>query len=176
MALDKCERTSNSDSEGDKIMSDIEARLAKLEAESDIRKLKARYLNACDAKDVSTMRACFTEDAEIDFPPLGTFDLDGLVNIFETMAVTTPIVDVHHGHNGEIFIQGNTAKARWNLGFATYDPRAKTFRMLASFYTDRYRKTAVGWRISYTRSEPRTIIDGKIDESDFSAKWIAGND
>lgn len=157
-------------------MSDIEARLEKLEAESDIRKLKARYLNACDAKDVAAMRACFTEDAEIDFPPIGTFDLDGLVNIFETMAASTPIVDVHHGHNGEISIQGNTAHGRWNLGFATYDPREKTFRMLASFYTDRYRKTAVGWRICYTRSEPRAIVDGKIDPNDFTAQWVAGND
>jgi len=43
-------------------MSDLEARLSKLEAESDIRRLKARYLNACDAKDADAMRDCFTED------------------------------------------------------------------------------------------------------------------
>ena len=63
-------------------MSDLEARVARLEAESDIRKLKARYLNACDAKDVEAIRACFTADAEIEFPPLGSFDLDGLMSIF----------------------------------------------------------------------------------------------
>jgi len=151
-------------------MSDLEKRIAKLEAESDIRKLKARYLNACDAKDVEAIRACFTEDAEIEFPPLGSFDLDGLMGIFNQMAATTPIVDVHHGHNGEIEVDGNDASGRWNLGFATYDPREKSFRMLASFYEDRYRKTEDGWRISYTKSTPRTIVDGTLAGESVTAK------
>lgn len=156
-------------------MSDLESRIAKLEAESDIRKLKARYLNACDAKDVAAMRACFTEDAEIEFPPLGSFDLDGLIGIFEQVAATTPIIDVHHGHNGEIDIDGKTASGRWNLGFATYDPRNKSFRMLASFYEDRYIHTEDGWRICYTKSTPRTIVDGTLAEDNLTAKWAADN-
>ena len=154
-------------------MSDIEQRLARLEAESDIRRLKARYLNACDAKDLEAMRACFTEDAEIDYPPLGKFDLDGLMDVFTNLAASTPIVDVHQGHNGEIVVNGEEAEARWNLGFATYDPRHKAFRLLASFYTDRYRKTPDGWRISYTRSEPRAIVDGALTEEGLKADWIA---
>lgn len=154
-------------------MSDLEVRIARLEAESDIRKLKARYLNACDAKDVAAIRACFTEDAVIEFPPLGSFGLDGLMDIFTQMAATTPIVDTHHGHNGEIDIDGETAKGRWNLGFATYDPREKTFRMLASFYNDEYRKTEDGWRISFTRSSPRAIVDGTLAEENLTAQWTA---
>lgn len=154
-------------------MSDLEQRIAKLEAESEIRQLKARYLNACDAKDVEAMRACFTEDAEIEFPPLGSFDLDGLVGIFTQMAATTPITDVHHGHNGELTIDGDEASGRWNLGFATYDPRNNNFRMLSSFYEDRYRKTDQGWRISYTKSTPRAIVDGTLAADSVTAKWQA---
>ena len=154
-------------------MSDLEARIAKLEAESEIRKLKARYLNACDAKDVEAIRACFTDDAVIEYPPLGTFDLDGMIGIFEQMAATTPIVDVHQGHNGEIDIDGNNACARWNLGFATYDPRSNGFRLLASFYQDRYIKTDQGWRICFTRSEPRAIVDGSLEVDSLKANWIA---
>ncbi len=153
-------------------MSDLEARIIRLEAESDIRRLKARYLNACDAKDMKSIRACFTDDAEIVFPPLGHFNLDGLMGIFEQMAASTPIIDVHHGHNGEIEIDGDTATGRWNLGFATYDPRSKSFRMLASFYEDRYRKTEAGWRICYTKSTPRTIIDGTLADDNLTAKWM----
>lgn len=156
-------------------MSELEQRIAKLEAESDIRKLKARYLNACDAKDVEAMRACFTGDAEIEFPPLGSFDLDGLVGIFTQMAATTPITDVHHGHNGEIEIDGNEASGRWNLGFATYDPRTKNFRMLSSFYEDRYRKTKQGWRICYTKSTPRAIVNGTLAEDTVTANWQSEN-
>lgn len=154
-------------------MSDLEKRIEKLEAESEIRKLKARYLNACDAKDMAAIRACFTKDAVIEYPPLGSFDVDGLIGIFEQMAATTPIVDVHQGHNGEIEIDGETASAKWNLGFATYDPRANTFRLLASFYTDKYRKTEDGWRISFTRSEPRAIVDGELADDKIKANWIA---
>jgi hypothetical protein len=91
------------------------------------------------------------------------------------MASTTPIVDVHHGHNGEIDIHGDMATGRWNLGFATYDPREKSFRMLASFYEDRYRKTDDGWRISYTKSTPRTIVDGTLAEDTPTAKWMIEN-
>ena len=59
----------------------LETRLAALEAESAIRKLKYIYLNACDSKDVETIKACFTEDAELDYPPIGKFGLDGLIDI-----------------------------------------------------------------------------------------------
>ncbi|MFD2499277.1 nuclear transport factor 2 family protein [Rhizorhabdus histidinilytica] len=52
-------------------MASLEERIARLEAESEIRKLKARYLNACDAKDVDAIRACFTPDAELDYQPVG---------------------------------------------------------------------------------------------------------
>jgi ketosteroid isomerase-like protein len=154
-------------------MSDLEQRIAKLESESEIRRLKARYLNACDTKDVAAMRACFTDDAEIVFPPLGSFDLDGLVGIFTQMAATTPIVDVHHGHNGEIEIDGDSASGRWNLGFATYDPRSNNFRMLSSLYEDRYRKTPDGWRICFTKSTPRAIVDGTLTDEGLTAKWSA---
>lgn len=153
-------------------MSDLETRIARLEAESDIRRLKARYLNACDAKDVDAIRACFTADAQIDFPPLGSFDVDGLIGIFTDLAATTPIVDVHQGHNGEIEVNGDEASARWNLGYATYDPRNGGFRLLANFYHDRYRKTADGWRISYSRSEPRAIVDGTLSPDGLKASWV----
>lgn len=156
-------------------MSDLETRINRLEAESEIRRLKARYLNACDAKDVDAIRACFTPDAVIDFPPLGEFDLEGLINIFTEMAASTPIVDTHHGHNAEIDVDGDKASARWNLGFSTYDPRDGTFRMLSGFYSDRYTRTPQGWRISYTQSRPRAIVDGKLTENAIAATWITGD-
>ena len=155
-------------------MTDLEPRIARLEAESDIRRLKARYLNACDAKDVDAIRACFTEAAVIDFPPVGAFDVDGLIGVFTQMAATTPITDVHQGHNAEIEVNGDEASARWNLGYATYDPRARSFRLLANFYHDRYRRTPEGWRISYSRSEPRAIVDGTLAEDAIKADWVAG--
>ena len=153
-------------------MSDIEHRLARLEAESEIRKLKARYLNACDKKDVDAVRACFAPDAIIDFPPLGEFDVDGLIGIFTQMAVSTSIIDSHHGHNAEIDIDGDRAEAIWNLGFATINPEDNSFRLLAGFYTDRYERRDGQWLITYTRSEPRKIIDGKLEQTGISGNLL----
>lgn len=152
-------------------MADLEARIARLEAESEIRKLKARYLNACDAKDVAAIRACFTPDAELDYQPVGTFGPDGLIAAFTEIALHSPIVDVHQIHNGEIeIVDADNATARWSLGFSTYDPRAGTFRLIGSFYHDEYVRTPEGWRVSRSRHEPRTIIDGTMGADGIVAK------
>jgi hypothetical protein len=82
----------------------LEARIARLEAESEIRRLKARYLNACDMKDVEVIRACFHPDAELDYAPMGKFGLDQLIAVFTQIAVGSPIADSHQIHNGEVGI------------------------------------------------------------------------
>ncbi len=152
---------------------DLAARIGRLEAESEIRRLKARYLNACDRKDTRILRDCFAEDARIEFPPLGTFDLDGLVAVFTAIAATTPIVDAHQGHNAEIVVHdGDTAEGRWHLSFTTYDPRTRRFRLMSCFYQDRYVRTSEGWRIAATRSEPRMIVDGTLSPDSVAAEWV----
>lgn len=154
-------------------MADLEERIARLEAESDIRRLKARYLNACDAKDVDAIRACFTPDAELDYQPVGKFGPNGLIEAFTQIALHSPIVDVHQIHNGEIeVIDADNAKARWSLGFSTYDPRDGSFRLIGSFYHDEYVRTPEGWRVSKSRHEPRTIMDGKLGETGVTARSI----
>jgi hypothetical protein len=152
---------------------DLETRLARLEAESEIRKLKARYLNACDTKDVETIRACFTEDAVLDYAPMGVFGLDGLIEIFTQIAVGTPIADSHQIHNGEIdILDADHAQARWSLGFATYDPRRQTFRFMSGLYHDEYVRTAAGWRVAASRHEPRLVVDARLASTAFNATVV----
>ncbi len=153
----------------------LEDRVARLEAEADIRRLKARYLNACDRKDAETMRECFIPEARIEFPPIGTFDgRDGLIDIFTQFAINTPIVDSHQGHNAEItVIDADNAEARWHLAYTMYDPRNGGFRLLSTFYFDRYVRTQAGWRISFSRSEPRAIVDGKLEGGSLQAAWVS---
>ena len=151
-------------------MADLEARIARLEAESDIRRLKARYLNACDAKDVAAIRACFTPDAELDYQPVGKFGPDGLIAAFTEIALDSPIVDVHQIHNGEIEVtDADRATARWSLGFSTYDPRSGGFRLIGSFYHDEYARPPEGWRVSKSRHEPRTVVDGRLGANSVTA-------
>lgn len=143
-------------------MSDIEIRLARLEAESDIRRLKARYLNACDAKDADRVRGCFTADARLDYGPMGQFGVDGLIEVFTRLAVQTGIADSHHGHNGEIDISGDTATGMWSLAFVTYDPETQDFRSTAGVYHDEYRRTPQGWLVSRSTFVPRLAIGGSM--------------
>ena len=52
----------------------LEVRVKVLEDTLAIQHLKHRYLNACDAKDVSAMIATFTPSAcMIDYGPVGVF-------------------------------------------------------------------------------------------------------
>ena len=153
-------------------MNDLELRIQKLEDESAIRKLKAVYLNACDQKDVDTIRACFTQNAELIYPPIGAFGMDGLIEVFTQMAVQTSITDVHQAHNAVIEIDGDTASAEWNLSFASYNPDDKSFRLLSSFYKDRYTRTDEGWKISFSQSCPRSVVDGSLAEAKVKAEWL----
>ena len=51
--------------------------------------------------------------------------------------------------------------------------RIDTGGLLANFYHDRYRRTADGWRISYSRSEPRAIVDGTLSAEGVRGSWVA---
>lgn len=149
---------------------DLETRIACLEAEREIRKLKARYLNACDAKDVAAIRGCFLADAELDYVPMGKFTLDGMIEAFIAIAVGSPIIDVHQMHNGEIDILDEAhASARWSLSFITYDARTRKFRVMAGIYEDEYCRTDAGWRIAKSRHTPRLILDGELAEQGLRA-------
>ena len=151
---------------------DIEARIAKLEAETAIRKLKARYLNACDRKDPATIRDCYTKGAIIDFPPLGEFDVDGLIEIFTNLAVNTNIIDSHQGFNAEITVHGDTAEAVWGYSYSMFNPDDDSFRLITGFYHDRYKHQNGTWFISYTRTEPRRIFDGQRTETGVIAQYL----
>lgn len=66
-------------------MSNLEARIARLEAIEEIRKLKARYLTCCDLKEPQNVRDCFASgDVVIDYETMGVHTTrDAFVAIFE---------------------------------------------------------------------------------------------
>lgn len=152
----------------------LEERIARLEAEADIRRLKARYLNACDSKDAAGMGACFTPDAVIEFPLVNVkAGPTELMATFTELAVKTPIVDQHQGHNAEItVIDADNAKGKWHLAYTFFDPRTGAFRLLSAFYDDHYVRTPNGWLMSYSRSDARAVVDGKLEAGSLNAAWV----
>lgn len=135
-------------------MPTIEDRLATLEAIEAIRSLKARYLACCDAKDPVGMRACFADGpVAIDYGVIGCFDAaDPLVAVFKAMGCHPHMVEMHHGVNPQISLQGtDAAKGHWGLHYQLINTAENTLTQLGAYYDDEYRKTAQGWKISATR-------------------------
>lgn len=138
-------------------------RIARLEALEAIRRLKHRYLNACDLKQVEVIRDCFAEGAIlIDYGPLGTFhERDSFVALYQQLACHESVIDLHHGANPEIELQSaSAATARWALYYFNLDGSSGATRQLGGFYQDRYRLTAQGWRIVETRFRAHSQTSG----------------
>ena len=130
----------------------VEQRLQQLEALEAIRLLKHRYLNACDLKDVEAIRNCFAEgEILIDYGPLGTFaDRDSFVALYEQMACHDHVIDLHHGANPEIVVDGDQASGRWALYYFNIDGNTGATRQLGGFYRDRYRLVDGEWKMVET--------------------------
>ena len=152
----------------------LEDRIAIIEAESAIRKLKAEYLNACDRKDPESMRSCFTKEAFVEYPPLGEFDVDGLIELFTTMAVKTNIIDAHQGFNAEISVNGDKAEAVWGYSYSMFNPDDESFRFITGFYHDRYERANGEWLISYSKTLPRRIFDGQKTKTGLQGHLVGG--
>ncbi|MFQ5425500.1 MAG: nuclear transport factor 2 family protein [Gaiellales bacterium] len=134
-------------------MTDLETRIAKIEAVEDIKRLKARYAAACDdAYNPMTMETLFTEDATWSAGPFGRYEgREAIVEFFRGVSssitwalhyMLTPIIEVDDG--------AVTASGSWYLwmpftAVADHGPQAA---WVAGLYDDRYRREAHGWRIS----------------------------
>ena len=130
----------------------LEARIARLEALEAIQRLKHRYLNACDLKQVESIRDCFAEgEILIDYGPIGTFrDRDSFVAVYRELACQPRVIDLHHGANPEIYLlgeDGDEAVGRWALCYCNLDGETGATRQLGGFYQDRYRLIDGQWRI-----------------------------
>ncbi len=143
----------------------LEQRVARLEAVESIRHIKARYCNACDEKDPTTVRSIFTDDAVIDAGPFGVHDNpDAFVAVFEEFGCRPHIVDMHHLANPEIEVVSETeAEGLFALYFYTMDLEERTFRQMAGTYRDKYRCEDGVWRIYHSVFAPHSVLDGTLD-------------
>lgn len=136
--------------------SSLEHRIARLEAIEAIRRLKHRYLRACDLKEPETFRDCFVaHGAVVDYGPrMGRFeDADGIADVFRRVALEQVdgaynVLDMHHGLQDVIDVLSETeATGAWTLRFRQVDRRAGVERVSAIEYDDRYEVEDGQWRI-----------------------------
>lgn len=142
---------------------DFEARIGKLEAAEDIRRLKARYADVCDTGyDPERMMPLFTADAVWDGGErFGRYDgIDAIYGFFQGVStqitwalhyMVAPIIEVAHDLE--------TASGSWYLWqpctvVGEHGPQAV---WLTGRYADRYRRDEDGWKFSAVRLDCQTI-------------------
>lgn len=143
--------------------SDLQKRIEALEAVEDIKRLKARYLNACDQQKPEDVRACFIEgDIVIDMDYFGLCkNRDDFVDgIFIPLGCHDHVLDMHHCTNPEItLIDDFRATGLWSLNYRNINTNDNTITMLSALYHDEYVKTDAGWKIVKSRTEYKTAIN-----------------
>lgn len=141
-------------------LASILERLQRLEDIEAIRRLKARYLNACDQQDPAAVRACFAPDNDcaVIVGHLGVFDTaDGFCEMYTAQACHPWVLDKHQAGNGEIdLIDATHAKGLWCLDYRKIDTKDETLTFVSLLYHDEYEKIDGAWKIRRTRSEFKT--------------------
>ena len=144
-------------------VSDEAARLARLEAIEEIRRLKALYADVCDTGyDPERMRPFFTEDAVWDGGErFGRHEgIDAVCGFFAGVCgeivwalhyMVAPVIEVADDLR--------TATGSWYLWqpCTVVTPEGPRAVWLTGRYADRYRREADGWRFREVRLEVQTI-------------------
>jgi len=160
---------------------ELRRRVQRLEDIEAIRRLKSRYLNACDSQDPEGAKNCFAAgEVLIDMGHVGVFrNRDDFANLYKSAGCQPFILDMHHGGNPEIeFVDDNHAKALWALDYRNINTREKTVTFVSLIYHDEYAKSGGEWRITKSRSEFKTALHlsyaSGILEPQLAARSVAG--
>lgn len=128
---------------------DIEARLARLEAESQIRQLVARYCFYIDDRDIGKVRSLFTPDARLRSAD-GVMDATGVDAIIEQYHGRFAVLGAgwHFMHDVLLdFVDDGAREARGRVSGHAELWRLGQMMIAGLRYDDVYRNTPGGWRI-----------------------------
>jgi hypothetical protein len=140
-----------------------------LRAIEEIRQVKARYFRGVDTADSELVRGILAEDCVLDYRGCCTDPATGQ-DFFPAMNIVMRgsaewsskglrgmgIVSVHHSHNGEIAVTGETtARAIWSMTDRLFMPAGKDYAVMTGYgyYHETYEKMAGVWKIKTLRIE-----------------------
>eukprot|EP00935_MAST-01C_sp_MAST-1C-sp1_P000493 g493.t1 len=131
-------------------MEALAARVQRLEDIEEIKQLKAAYCRFCDdGYDPDGIASLFTDDGI--WAGGDTFGhaetKEGIRKFFTGAHKGIPIAR-HQVMNPIIEVDGDTAKGHWLL-FQPMEQKKKGALWLAATYSDKYARTAEGWRIKH---------------------------
>ena len=151
-------------------MRSIEERLLRLEDESEIKVLKAKYCEHCDnSYDADGIASLFVEQGLWDGAFMGRFE--GREEIRAHFKGVTEVMGfaIHHVMNPIIEIDGNKAKGQWYLWQPCVGGRKQRGLWFAARYRETYIRTDEGWRFKEMIIYPKMYApyDGGWAESRF---------
>ena len=133
----------------------IERRLRSLEDAEAIRNLKSRYAALCDDHyDADGIAALFADDAIWDSPGLGRFEGRDAIRAFFRRASAIFSFAIHYSLNGQIYVDGDTARAQWYLFMPCTLAEGDRAMWRASIDHEKYRRVDGSWLFSEKRSQP----------------------
>ena len=147
-------------------LADLAARVRRLESERAIRDLKARYLRACDLKDVAGVRDTLDPAATIDFEGFPPFEeREAFIAVYREFGCAPGVFDIHHGANGVIeFVSEREATGRWSLLFHNINLAARSLTQMGVEYEDRYHERDGRWWIVETRSRRTSFLAHSVGD------------
>jgi ketosteroid isomerase-like protein len=137
----------------------LEDRLARIEDRIAIAELRHEYCYRADDRDWDGFAALFTEDAHLDFGPVGTFDGRASVRRFaeEIVGSEHPFL-VHMLHNPVIDVDGDTATGQWYVEVpCTFADGSAGW--IQGRYDDTYRRVDGEWRFAEVLTEFNYLAD-----------------
>ena len=154
----------------------IEQRLGELEDIRAIESLKWRYLRACDRKQPDEVRACFADDAVIDYEGFPLFsDPDSFVDIYRRWGCKPNIIDMHHGQNPIVELTGaDSARGWFDLFFFQIDTETKRHTQMAISYDDLFVRRNGRWLIARTNARRMSMLVKQVDDDGAERVIVAG--
>jgi hypothetical protein len=155
----------------------LQQRIAKLEAIEQIKQLKAKYLTACDQKQIEQIRSCFVEHSvDIDYGAVGRFShRDELVALFYQVGNHDYMVEIHHGQNSQItIIDEDNAAAEWGLFYYLVNTQDNSLTQLGGRYSDAYRRIDGQWLIAKSHFSVNSTVASQLTDG-VAQVMFAGN-
>ena len=155
-------------------LDELAARVAALEDINANRQLKARYLRACDLKQVEDLRdTLLPEGIKLDYQNFPLFtQRDDFIALFQQMACQGGVYDLHHAGNADIELTGpDEARGRWTLNFRTIILSMQSVTQLVVEYEDIYRRKDGRWWIAESVSRISSMLTEEVGE-DGSARYL----
>ena len=133
-------------------MSELAARVQKLEDIEAIKKLRAKYGYAVDEKRIDDVLALFSEDAKLDFGPFDRYETpEGLKAFYGEKVPAMLPFSMHLVHNAIIEVEGEKGTGVWYIKIpATFGPTGEAI-WTAGKYEEEYIKVKGEWKFSFIK-------------------------